>query len=62
MPARNPHSVAAQVNAATGAGRRIARNRNYSVGNQARALRSAAVFKTQMSKTAYARATGTGGH
>ena len=46
----------------TGAGRRIARNRNYAVGNQARAMRSAAVFKTQMSPTRFKRATGTGGH
>lgn len=61
MPARS-NSVISRINAATGAGRRVARNRNYAVGNQARAMRSAAVFRSQMSATRFRRATGTGGH
>lgn len=62
MPVMNPHSTVSQINRATGAGRRIARNRNYAVGNQARAMRSAAVFRSRMSPTRFKRATGTGGH
>ena len=61
MPKMNPNSTVSRINSLTGAGRRIARNRNYAVGNQARAMRSA-VFKTQMSPTRFKRATGTGGH
>lgn len=62
MPVMNPNSTVSQINRSTGAGRRIARNRNYAVGNQARAMRSASVFRSQMSATRYKRATGTGGH
>ena len=62
MPALNVNSARSRINAVTGAGRRIARNRNTRVGNQDRALRSASVFKNNMSKSAFARATGTGGH
>ena len=58
MPKMNPNSTVSRINSLTGAGRRIARNRNYAVGNQARAMRSAAVFKTQMSPTRFKR----GGH
>ena len=59
MPKMNPNSTVSRINSLTGAGRRIARNRNYAGGNQARAMRSAAVFKTP---TRFKRATGTGGH
>ena len=62
MPKMNPNSTVSRINSLTGAGRRIARNRNYAVGNQARAMRSAAVFKTQMAPTRFKRASGTGGH
>ena len=62
MPKMNPNSTVSRINSLTGAGRPIARNRNYAVGNQARAMRSAAVFKTHMSPTRFKRATGTGGH
>ena len=40
MPKMNPNSTVSRINSLTGAGRRIARNRNYAVGNQARAMRS----------------------
>ena len=35
MPKMNPNSTVSRINSLTGAGRRIARNRNYAVGNQA---------------------------
>ena len=46
MPPRNENSVRSTINASTGAGRRIARSTS-SVGNQARAMRSASTFLTQ---------------
>lgn len=46
MPPMNPNSIRSRINAATGAGRRIARI-SSPVGNQARAMRSASVFMSQ---------------